>query len=131
MTKEELDELIENSSEVMYGLPVIEIDDAEYAIALDENDADSACEDYIEGSVWAFNPWFLEQMTDVPVEIFKASEYKCESLNDAILILIRRTCGWENFVNQAIAEDGRGHFLSCYDDKEIELECGYYAYRVN
>lgn len=29
------------------------------------------------------------------------------------------------------AMDGRGHSLSTYDGIEIELECDYYAYRVN
>lgn len=131
ITLEQLEELIEKSTEEHYGLPVIEYDDCEYAIAMDEDEADKACYEYIEGSVWAFNPYFLEQMTDVPAEMFEAVQDKAESMNEPISILIERTCGMQDFVDQAITDDGRGHFLSWYDGKEIELECGAYAYRVN
>lgn len=131
ITLEQLEELIEKSTEEHYGLPVIEYYDCEYAIAMDEEEADKACYEYIENTIWAFNPSFLEQMTDVPAELFEEVQDKCESINEALQILVMRTCGMQEFVDQAISWDGRGHFLSHYDGKEIELECGAFAYRVN
>lgn len=131
ITMDELEELIENSSDTEYGLPIIEYDGCEYLIALDDEEADKACYDYIEGSIWAFNPCFLEQMTDVPAEMFEAVQDKCDSINEALQILVMRTCGMQEFVDQAIAEDGRGHFLAGYDGEELELNCGAYAYRYN
>ena len=131
ITMDELEELIENSSDTEYGLPIIEYDGGEYLIALEEEEADKACYEYIENSIWAFNPFFLEQMTDVPAEIFEAMQDKCESINEALQILVMRTCGMQDFVDQAISWDGRGHFLAYYDGREIELECGAFAYRVN
>jgi hypothetical protein len=131
ITLEQLKELIENSTEEHYGLPVIEYDGCEYAIAIDDEEADKACYEYIEGSVWAFSPFFLEQMTDVPAEMFEAIQDKCDSINEALQILVMRTCGMQDFVDQAISWDGRGHFLSPWDGKEIELECGTFAYRIN
>lgn len=129
ITMDELKTLIEQSNETLYQLPVIEYDDCEYVIAMNDEQADEACYEYIENTIWAFNPYFLEQMTDVPAEMFEAVQDKCESINEALQILVERTCGMQDFVDQAIAEDGRGHFLSGYDGEEIELECGAFAYR--
>lgn len=115
-----------------YRLSVIELDDGtEWAIAFNDKDADGAAYEYISNTIWAFDPTFLEQMTDVPAEMFEAVQDKCESINEALEILVMRTCGMDNFVDQAISWDGRGHFLSGYDGKEVELECGAYAYRID
>lgn len=131
ITPEELEKMTSGFSCMHYGLPVVEIDDMEFAIAANEEEADKACYEYIENSIWAFSPSFLEQMTDVPAEMFEAVQYKCESINEALQILVMRTCGMQEFVDQAISWDGRGHFLSPWDGMEIELECGAYAYRLN
>ena len=117
--------------ELHYGLATVELDGGEYAIAYTEEEADEACREYIESTIWAFDPYFLEQMTDVPAEMFEAMQDKCDSINEALQILVMRTCGMDDFVTQAIAYDGRGHFLSTYDGEEIELACGGYAYRIN
>lgn len=49
-------------------------------------------------------------------------------MNEHILLLIDDL---DDFVEEAIRLDGRGHFLSSYDGAEIELEDGYFAYRIN
>lgn len=117
--------------ELHYGLPIVEFDGEQYAIAYIEEKADKACGEYIENTIWAFDPYFLEQMTDVPAEMFEAVQYKCDSINEALQILVMRTCGMDDFVDAAINADGRGHFLSPYDGEEIELACGGYAYRID
>ena len=54
-------------------------------------------------------------------------EKHCESANDTILALIDDL---DEFVQDAISSDGRGHFLSSYDGEEVETE-NYYIYRIN
>ena len=115
-----------------YGLPIVEIDGEEYAIAFSDDEADEACKEYIEDSVWAFNQSFLADMTSLPIELFEClvNSGKCESLNGAITAVIEQTCGMSEFVACAIDEDGRGQFIGIYDGDEIELESGAYAYRI-
>lgn len=114
-------------------LPYVCLDGEEYAIAFDDDMADSACGRYIEDSVWAFNSAFLSDMTGLDIEVFDALTRSglCEGANKAILSIINDTCGIDEFCEAAINADGRGHFLSPYDGEEIELACGGYAYRIN
>jgi hypothetical protein len=93
----------------------------EYAVGTDE-EMNEAAKQYIEGSLWAFNASFLAEYTDLPEEIFTALQPKCEGANDPILQLVERSDGGlEGFVEQAIEEDGRSHFLSSYDGEEHEV----------
>ena len=133
ITLDELKALVEKSEYTEYGLPVIEYDGCEYLIALDEEEAFTGCKEYIEGSAWAFNAGFLAQETNMPIEIFELYQEKgiCDSANDMCLACIEYSCGLDAFVESAIHWDGRGHFLSCWDGKELELDCGAYAYRIN
>ena len=103
-----------------WGLTVLDAEQGEYAIGTDE-EADKAAHEYIEGSVWAFNADFLESMTDMPYEIFEALQPQCEPSNEPILACIERTCGIDEFVEEAINCDGRGHFLSSYDGHETDI----------
>ena len=75
-----------------YGLPVVEIDDMEFAIAANEEEADKACYEYIENSIWAFSPFFLEQMTDVPAELFEAVQITKNKKNKCLLLLFTNIC---------------------------------------
>ena len=130
-----LREYVEGNKEdyTHYGLPIVELDDANYAIAFDEVEADEACKGYISDSVWAFNPEFIANCTGLPFEIFKciANSGMCESSNGAILACIEHTCGIDSFVADAIYEDGRGHFLNIWDGDEIVLtNSNAYAYQV-
>ena len=113
-----------------YGLTILEVGNNEYAIGT-EDEADEATHEYIEGSVWAFNADFLASMTDMPCEIFEALQPQCESSNDPILACIEKTCGINEFVEEAINCDGRGHFLSSYDGCETEIHDDLFMYRIN
>lgn len=106
---------------------------AEYRV-LDESEADEACGEYIEQSLWAFNSDFLANMTNLPEEVFTALSDKCEDGNDAVYRIVKSTCGIDKFVNAAVSADGRGHFLSQYDGNEYEVNAGwryFYIYRTN
>ena len=125
------DDLIEREYDY-YGLKVFSYGKSEYAVGRDE-EADEACEQNIKDSVWAFNPDFIASECNMPEaeEIIKAAQQKCESSNDAILAIIKGSCGISSFVQSAIQADGRGHFLSSYDGDEIYNGDGFYIYRTN
>ena len=118
-----------------YRLPVLELADGEYAVALSDEDADSAAKEYIENSLWAFNSSTLEELTGIPNEMFSAvQETRCESSNDAIRICIDATCGIESFVDNVLESDGRGFYLALYNSEEIEHyfdDETIYLYRIN
>ena len=100
----------------------------------DEDEADTACGEYIQQTLWLFNSDFLTSMTDLPVEVFQALSGQCEDANDAIFKVVQATCGIDKFVNEAVSADGRGHFLASYDGEENEYQGGgryFYIYRVN
>lgn len=119
-----------------------ELGNQEYLVLTDE-EADEACKEYIENSVWAFNASFIIDHSDLPYDAWEMvqsyQEDRCESANETILAMIK---DFDEFVEDAISADGRGHFLSGYDGKENEItltitdeegECDetYYIYRVN
>lgn len=112
-----------------YGAPTFSVGKQEYIVTTDR-EADAAVTEYIRQAVWAFRPSFLSGMTDIPEEAFAGLASQCESGNDWVLGLVKKTCGWGAFVDAAISADGRGHFLASYDGKEIESG-GYYIYRTN
>jgi hypothetical protein len=102
-----------------YGLTVFKDGNREFAIAFTEEEADMAARKAIEDSLWAFNPDFLAAHCNVQVKsLAKIQQELCEDANDAFRGLIR---DFDHFVKDAIAADGRGHFLSPYDSEECEL----------
>lgn len=137
-----------------YGLALYSAPGGEYAVGTDE-EAQSAAEDYIKDSVWAFRASFILSECGLPSELEEAIQAfqsdKCESANDALLALVEKCCTRDNrhsingndglaaFAESAISADGRGHFLSPYDSEEneesIEMPEGdsltYYIYRTN
>jgi hypothetical protein len=105
----------------------------EYRV-LDDDEADTACKEYIEDSLWVFNPCFLSGETGIDQSVFEALADKCEGANDAIRSIINGSCGIDDFVESAVSADGRGNFLNHYDGNEGEVSVGgaeYYVYRVN
>lgn len=105
----------------------------EYRVLTDE-EADAACAEYIENSVWVFCPSFLSGETGIDEFVFEAMQDKGEDANDAVLSLIRGSCGLEDFVESAMSADGRGTFLNHCDSEEYEVSINgveYYLYRVN
>ena len=134
LDREALLEFIRRANYDHYGLQTVELEDGtEYAIALDDEEADKACKEYIEYSAWAFSPSFIADETGMPIEIFEAlvKADLCEGANEAVMACIEATCGIDSFVESAISWDGRGHFLSHYDGEEVELESNAYAYRLS
>ena len=102
----------------------------EWLVATDD-EADAKAKEYIEDSVWAFTPSFLASHSDVDEDVFKLLSEKCESANDAVKTLIK---DFDDFVEDAISMDGRGHFLSWYDGHENEEEVDnetFYIFRLN
>tara|TARA_B100000963_G_C22422079_1_gene578120 strand:- start:209 stop:664 length:456 start_codon:yes stop_codon:yes gene_type:complete len=111
------------------------IDDQEYSVLTDEQ-ADEAVREYIEETVWAFSPSFLSTHTGVDAEIFVELADKCEGINEPLKRMIKN---FDEFVEDAIACDGRGLFLAAYDHIEHEVTyksidnivTTYYIYRRN
>lgn len=120
-----------------YGLTVFSHGNAEYAIGTD-SEADSACQDYVKDSIWAFKAGFILSQCELPYELEEAiqafQEDKCESANDALLALVEKCTTLESFTQSAVSADGRGHSLSSYDGSENEQEHDgetFYIYRIN
>lgn len=103
----------------------------EYFVLTDK-EADKATKSHILDSVWAFRAEFLESHSKVAdAETFKLLQQKYEDSNAAITRLIDDI---DHFIDDAIAADGRGHFLATYDGHEHEVEMGktrFYIYRTN
>ena len=120
----------------------VDIDDAEHYIevedylVLTDEEADEAVREYIEETVWAFNPSFLSVHTGVDEEIFEALAGRCEGNNESFKRMIK---DFDYFVDDAVSCDGRGHFLAGYDHEENEVTyksidnntTTYYIYRRN
>ena len=87
--------------------------DSEY-IVLTEEEAEEKAAEYIRESVWAFNSWFLLDYVPegVTTEAIEKLQEHCEGANDPLLSMIE---DFDEFVSDAIAADGLGHFLSSYD----------------
>lgn len=67
-------------------------------------------------------------------EYIEQEQQKAEGGNDTLASLVNASSGMDNFVDEAISADGRGHFLNTYDGEEHEEEVDgswYYIYRTN
>ncbi len=100
---------------------------------LTDEEADEAAFAYIRESVWAFNASFLVDYlpNGVSEEVIEALLPQCEGANEALLSMIGDR--FEEFASDAIATDGRGHFLNSYDGNEDEFEFAgrtWYAVRT-
>ncbi len=119
-----------------YGLELYEVGNKEWAIGTEE-EVNKAAAEYIKETAWAFNKDFIIQHSKIldfdegSERILDAVQAECESGNCAILKLIDNI---DEFVEDAIQSDGRGHFLSGYDGEEHEQVINgnyYYIYRIN
>jgi hypothetical protein len=113
-----------------YDSTTFEVDSEEYMV-LTDSEADEKATEYIKESVWAFNADFIASHSkidyDATVEIVTQLKEKCEDANDAIMSMIE---DFDEFVEDAISADGRGHFLNNWDGSEEESG-EYFIYRVN
>lgn len=113
-------------------------------LVLTDNEAEEYAERYILDSLWAFNADFILPRSRIQVDdldenaeeqILKAlkqmQEKLCENANPLIKALLENE---EQFIEDAIEADGRGHFLSQYDGAENEVSDAdetFYIYRQN
>ena len=102
----------------------------EYLVLTDQEAAAMAGERILD-LVWAFRPEFLashcvEGVDSETIESIQNNE-RCGSNNAVLLRLIDDV---DHFVNDAIAADGRGHFLADYDNEENESG-EFFIYRTN
>lgn len=101
---------------------------AEYLVVTDQ-EADELASAAIRESLWAFNAEWLTEWVRIPVPAIRAiQEAMYEDASDVFAELIGDR--FDEFVDESIGADGRGHFLSGYDGNELELESGLYAFRV-
>jgi hypothetical protein len=94
-----------------------------------DDEADEACKEYVEQSLWAFNADFLSGETGIDCIVFLRLSELSESANDAILAIVTATCGLDDIVKSAVSSDGRGHYLSSYDGEEWVYN-GQFIYRI-
>ena len=122
---------------IFLGVDVEEIDEEydnvlsygrEEYLVLTDDEADVAAREEILDSIWAFNPKFLENYMPLDAEtIGIIQQAKYEDANEPLKRLIETV---EIFVDDAVATDGRGHFLAHYDFEENEIN-NMLIYRVN
>lgn len=108
-------------------------DGSEYLVLTDE-EADEQAITEIKNNLWAFVPKFIiEHITNVEYTksledaISQMQANLCEEANDIIAAMVDDV---EEFCDDAIAADDRGHFIAWYDGKEIETE-NFFIYRIN
>ena len=135
-SKEQIDELIAASTEDHYGLPVLAVTDAEgyeqtIAVARTKEERLEANKKSCEETLWAFVPAFIAKQTGIKEEVFSTLQTLCENANEAVRAIVDSTCGFETLVKAAAEVDGYGHNIATYDNREVELDCGYYAYRLD
>lgn len=119
-TLEEAEELIEN----------------EDYLVLTDDEADEKAKEYIKESLWAFRAEFIlnHMKADYSDDLLKSIQViqeLCEGANDVIGAVIEDI---DEFIDDAISADGRGHFISFYDGYESEEHYKnktYYIYRQN
>lgn len=106
-------------------------------LVLTDDEAEEKAREEIRQSLWAFNPDFIlrhtkayENTTEYEDEAIiealgEVQSRICENANELVYALIK---DFDEFCEDAIGEDGRGHFLSYYDGKEYESD-NFYIYR--
>jgi len=103
-------------------------------------EADQAAEEDIMNSLWAFNADFIldhskaaddlsgRERDEVLNALQEMQSKLCESATPLVRCLI---ADLNEFIDDAIRADGRGHFIAQYDGDEIDLGCDLYAYRID
>lgn len=117
---------------------IFESESGEEYMVLTDDEADIEVENRIRESLWAFNADFIlkhmsayrnttaKQDKDIIFALEQMQRTLCETANELVYALIE---DYEQFVEDAIEIDGRGHFISMYDGEENEQN-GFYIYRM-
>ena len=106
----------------------------EFYWVLTDEEANEKCASCISESLTNFSASFLADETGLDKSVFEAlNKTDWQARQDAIECIIKSTCGMESFIKAAIAESGRGFFLSTTgDNHEGEItynDTTYYIYR--
>jgi hypothetical protein len=116
-------------------------DGTEWLVLTDE-EADEETAEEIKEMLWAFRPNFIiehmeqEEILSMTLKTRLAKSIEQMQINlyeDAkpiIYALVGGEDGIDNFISDAIDEDGRGHFLAYYDGEEKKTE-NFFVYRLN
>lgn len=98
-------------------------------MVLTDEEADEQTKKHIKEKIWTFDDWFIKNhMSDERIEELENKNIDIDELivryqslkkggNDAIIDLIG---DFDEFVENVIAEDGRGHFLSRNGEEGIQ-----------
>lgn len=107
-------------------------------LVLTDDEADEAARAAILESLWAFNTDFLSSYIEELGDVEAARAFDdmrgrlCESANALVKRMLDDRL--DDCISDAIASDGRGHFLSGYDSDERKVfvngSC-WYVYRTN
>ena len=122
---------------------IFEVWDREYLVVTEQEAAELVAE-RIKEELWAFHPdWIIRHTLLRDATKFASSDYETirqaftaiqqylmETCNPMLRGLIEATCGMKFFIEEAIAHNGRGHFLAPCDEKE-EKQGDFYIYRMN
>ena len=114
-----------------------ELIDEDRYLVLTDKEADEEASRIIIDSLWAFNSSFIADHVlnvddyDSLLKSIESIQEQCEGANDAIRAMIQNV---EDFAEDAISCDGRGHFINHYDGSENEETIDsevFYIYRIN
>ena len=117
----------------IYGNEFAVVDRNEEYLILDDDEANDEVNDYIRSSLEYFNSRFLAKHCKLPESVIKILQGSAQTPGfqvDLSELLYSLCADFSALVADAIEQDGRGHFLSMYDGKEIEYS-GYLIYRTN
>lgn len=121
---------VENLEELKYqDNSFTDLEGNEYKV-LTNDEADQEAADYIRESLWAFNADFICYYMPNgigPEEVEALRGDRCESVNLAFRALVGDNLS--DLIDDAIAADGRAHFLNTYDGSEHEQD-EYYIYQI-
>lgn len=101
----------------------------------DDEQADQLAEQRIKDSLWAFNTSFIAEHSQViknsgsrGIAAFdKMQEVLCEDANAIVEAVID---DMDAFISDAIAADGRGHFIANYDGGENEISVDGHDFNI-
>jgi len=88
------------------------IEGNDYEVLDEDGVKEDLKDNYFDDMIWSFSSNFLSSVTGIDSVIFEtlADSGKCESLNEGLKDIVEKTCGMDEFVDEAISWDGLGHF---------------------
>lgn len=115
----------------------LRLEDGDEFLVCSEKGANQRARREIRECLWAFKPEFIDQCTKGILDgraieaLEKMQKSLCEDANELVFSMLR---SFKSFWRAAVAADGRGHFLSRYDGREVSYVVDgtpFYFYRQN